>query len=415
MKFVVRAGGAGTRLWPFSRQRRPKQFHAMTGQRSMIQEAVARVRPLASAEDLFVSTGEATAGLVREHLADLGPGQLIVEPALRNTGPAVGLECALLEGRDPGCVVASLGSDHYIGDPAEFRRLLKAAEAAVEEHPDFLLTIGVVPTRPETGYGYIRKGELLCAVSGRAVYRVPEFREKPDAKVAAPPAATQAVARATGNPAAWIRRRLHPSPRRRGRRGAASRPRPGKRPSSTHLPAFRPSAPAGIRPAGEGAVGHHHDHLYVSGHAAGEVGVGRTGIAFADGVAERFEGLDGGGGQPPVFVEDEVGEVLVMEPGGVYRLDDVHAVVDDVEDGLEHGGDDRRAAGGSGEEEEVAVGVLDDGGAHGREHALFGADRVAFALHQAELVRRAGFGGEVVHGVVEEEPGAVDDDLATVP
>ena len=185
MKIVVRAGGAGTRLWPFSRRRRPKQFHAMTGPQSMIQEAVARVRPLASAEDLFVSTGEATAGLVREHLPDLGPRQLIVEPALRNTGPAVGLECALLEGRYPGCVVASLGSDHYIGDAAEFRRLLAAAEAAVAEHPDFLLTIGVLPTRPETGYGYIRKGEVLCEVSGRAVYRVPEFREKPDAKMAA--------------------------------------------------------------------------------------------------------------------------------------------------------------------------------------------------------------------------------------
>ena len=179
MKIVVRAGGAGTRLWPFSRRRRPKQFHAMTGPQSMIEEAVARVRPLASAEDLFVSTGEATAGLVREHLPDPGPLQLIVEPALRNTGPAVGLECALLEGRYPGCVVASLG------DAAEFRRLLAAAEAAVAEHPDFLLTIGVLPTRPETGYGYIRKGEVLCEVSGRAVYRVPEFREKPDAKVAA--------------------------------------------------------------------------------------------------------------------------------------------------------------------------------------------------------------------------------------
>ena len=185
VKFVVRAGGAGTRLWPFSRQRRPKQFHAMTGPQSMIQEAVARVRPLASAEDLFVSTGTATAALVREHLADLGPGQLIVEPALRNTGPAVGLECALLEGRYPGCVVASLGSDHYIGDPAEFRRLLTVAEAAVEEHPDFLLTIGVVPTRPETGYGYIRKGEVLCAISGQSIYRVPEFKEKPDADLAA--------------------------------------------------------------------------------------------------------------------------------------------------------------------------------------------------------------------------------------
>ena len=184
MKFVIRAGGVGTRLWPYSRQSRPKQFHAMAGQNTMIQEAVDRLQPISGNDDIFVSTGSEMVDMVREQLPDLSYNQLIVEPALRNTGPAVGLECALLEGRFPGCVVASLGSDHYIGKPEEFCRLLNVAESAVDQHPDCLVTIGVVPTRPETGYGYIRKGELLCKIDGQSVFCVPEFKEKPDEVIA---------------------------------------------------------------------------------------------------------------------------------------------------------------------------------------------------------------------------------------
>ncbi len=180
MKIVIRAGGIGTRLWPYSRQGRPKQFHAMTGGRTMIQEAVDRILPIVSTDDLFVSTGSSSASLVREQLPDLPEGHLIVEPALRNTGPAVGLECALMETRDPGCVVASLGSDHHIGKPDEFRRLLQAAEAALEDMPDYLFTIGVKPTRIETGYGHIRKGEVLRSANNEPVYIVDQFVEKPD-------------------------------------------------------------------------------------------------------------------------------------------------------------------------------------------------------------------------------------------
>jgi len=101
-------------------------------------------------------------------------------PALRNTGPAVGLECVLLESRYPGCTVASLGSDHHIGKPGEFCRLLRVAEEAVEEDPDALFTLGVKPTRVETGYGYIQKGGVARQVNGEPVYGVARFREKPD-------------------------------------------------------------------------------------------------------------------------------------------------------------------------------------------------------------------------------------------
>ena len=180
MKYVIRAGGIGTRLWPFSRSDRPKQFHAMAGERTMLQDALERLAPIAAPEDVYVSTGKPMVELVREQLPQLPAENLIVEPALRNTGPAVGLECALLEARHPGCVVASLGSDHFIGRPDQFRRLLVAAEQAAEEHPEFLFTLGVKPTRVETGYGHICMGKKLWNVEGVGVHEVEEFTEKPD-------------------------------------------------------------------------------------------------------------------------------------------------------------------------------------------------------------------------------------------
>ena len=180
LKFVIRAGGVGTRLWPYSRQTRPKQFHAMAGDRTMLQQAVERIAPIAAVDDIYVSTGAGMEQLVCEQLPELPEDHLIVEPALRNTGPAVALECALLEARWPGCTIASLGSDHYIGKPEEFNRLLQAAAVATDEHPETLFTVGVKPTRPETGYGYIGKGEVLCQIGTDTVYHVTEFTEKPE-------------------------------------------------------------------------------------------------------------------------------------------------------------------------------------------------------------------------------------------
>ena len=180
LKFVIRAGGVGTRLWPYSRQSRPKQFHAMAGDRTMLQEAVERILPIAAMEDIFVSTGAAQADLVRQQLPQLPAGHLIVEPALRNTGPAVALECALLGARWPDCTIASLGSDHYIGKPEEFCELIQAAAGACDQHAEYLYMIGVKPVRPETGYGYIRKGTVLCHSAGQPVFEATEFTEKPD-------------------------------------------------------------------------------------------------------------------------------------------------------------------------------------------------------------------------------------------
>ena len=180
MKIVIRAGGIGTRLWPYSRRRRPKQFQRLLGTRSMIQDAVERVASLAAVQDLYVSTGIDHVPNVREQLPGLPEDHLIVEPALRNTGPAIGLECVLLEARYPGCTIASLGSDHHIGKPEEFCRLLRVAAEAVTDMPGTLFTIGVTPTRAETGYGYIHKGDVVRTVADEPVYGVTGFTEKPD-------------------------------------------------------------------------------------------------------------------------------------------------------------------------------------------------------------------------------------------
>ncbi len=184
MKFVIRAGGIGTRLWPLSRKNRPKQFHALTGNRTMLQEAVHRLGSLAKIDDLYVSTGVKLLHSVREQLPDLSAENAILEPALRNTGPAVGLECALLEAHFPGCTIASLGSDHHIGKPEEFCRLLKVAEDALENRAETLFVLGVKPTRADTGFGYIQKGDVIARINDEPIYAVESFTEKPDATTA---------------------------------------------------------------------------------------------------------------------------------------------------------------------------------------------------------------------------------------
>ncbi|MBS11340.1 MAG: mannose-1-phosphate guanylyltransferase [Gemmatimonadetes bacterium] len=184
MKFVIRAGGIGSRLWPYSRQSQPKQFHAFEGDMTMLQHAYHRVVTIASGEDRYVSTGAAHDSLVREQLPELGDDHVIIEPALRNTGPAVGLECVLLEHHAPGCTIASLGSDHHIGKPEEFCRLLLAAEEALIEHPDTLILVGVKPWCAETAYGYIQKGGVIHEANDEPIYAVEAFKEKPDVETA---------------------------------------------------------------------------------------------------------------------------------------------------------------------------------------------------------------------------------------
>ena len=181
MYAAILAGGVGTRLWPRSRQSHPKQFSDITGSgRTMIQATVDRLENLVSPADLYVVTGVHYAGLARTQLPAVPADQIILEPSGRNTAPAIGLACIHIRRRDPQGVVAILHSDHAMLDTAAFRQALCRAEVAAATGR--IVTLGIAPTYPHTGYGYIKRGHVIndVAAGEPPVYTVEQFLEKPD-------------------------------------------------------------------------------------------------------------------------------------------------------------------------------------------------------------------------------------------
>ncbi len=175
---VVMAGGSGTRFWPRSRLRVPKQLLAITGRRSLLADTLRRVRPLVPARRTYVVTGASHAAAVRREAHGLPRGNVLVEPEGRNTAAAIALAALRLAASSPNGVMLVLPADHAVGDAVAFRDTLARA-MAVAEATDRLVTIGVPPTYPETGYGYIQVGAALDARVGGA-HAVARFLEKPD-------------------------------------------------------------------------------------------------------------------------------------------------------------------------------------------------------------------------------------------
>jgi mannose-1-phosphate guanylyltransferase len=174
---VVPAGGAGTRLWPLSRAGSPKFLHDLTGSgRTLLQATHDRLAPLVG-EHLLVVTGVAHQDAVRRQLDGLPADQVIAEPAPRDSMAAIGLAAAIVERRDPEALVGSFAADHVIADAAAFRTCV--AEAAAVAETGLLVTIGIAPVRPSTGFGYIHLGDALAGFSTACGVR--EFVEKPDA------------------------------------------------------------------------------------------------------------------------------------------------------------------------------------------------------------------------------------------
>lgn len=184
MKIVVRAGGVGSRLWPVSRQSQPKQFHAFTGPKTMLAEAIDRIRPIADLADVYVSTNVNARDVVYEQYSDIPKENVIVEPARKDTAAAIGLESIIIHAADPEAVVASLGSDHSVRRPEEFQRMLLLAEEFVSRHPEYIIPIGIKPTRPDDGYGYIQYSEVLDTLEGKNLWKVERFTEKPSVETA---------------------------------------------------------------------------------------------------------------------------------------------------------------------------------------------------------------------------------------
>jgi len=158
----------------------------MFGGRSCVQLAYERFvgSALARPEDTYVSVGRPHEGLVREQLPELPAGHIIVEPCTMDTAAAIGLETVVVAGDDPDVLIASLGSDHYVGKPEAFIRALRAAERFLASVPHMLVAIACEPSRIETNYGHVKKAHLLGEFEGVAVHAVAEFTEKPDPQTA---------------------------------------------------------------------------------------------------------------------------------------------------------------------------------------------------------------------------------------
>jgi mannose-1-phosphate guanylyltransferase len=175
---AIMAGGVGTRLWPLSRQACPKQALELLGDRTLFQRTIDRLAPLLSPDRIVVVTGQKYAEILRPQAPELPDDNFILEPMGRDSGPAAALGALQLQRRDPEAVMAMLPADHYIADEERFRAALSAAVKVAQTGK--IVTLGIKPEFPSTGFGYIRQGGALGHFDGFEVFRAEQFAEKPD-------------------------------------------------------------------------------------------------------------------------------------------------------------------------------------------------------------------------------------------
>ena len=177
--FVIMGGGSGTRFWPLSREKKPKQFLNILGERPLIEETFLRISPLGDEERVYLVINRAHRELTREIFKHYGI-QILEEPYGRNTAPCIGLTAVHIKRRWGNIPMVVLPADHFIGDAELFRTTLSAGIELSQGGG--MITIGIPPTKPETGYGYIKRGRRYDSISGQEVFEVDRFVEKPDEK-----------------------------------------------------------------------------------------------------------------------------------------------------------------------------------------------------------------------------------------
>jgi mannose-1-phosphate guanylyltransferase len=180
---VVTAGGSGTRFWPLSRRKHPKQLLELFGSGTLLEQTVARIHSLIPPERTYIFTNELVWREVCRCLPQIPPAQIVAEPASRNTAPTLGVAAHEILHRDPEGLMVVLPADHVITKPAAFLRVLRAGcETACTEGRS--VVIGLRPTRPDTGYGYVRVGAREGRIAGQEIFKVGKFTEKPPLAVA---------------------------------------------------------------------------------------------------------------------------------------------------------------------------------------------------------------------------------------
>lgn len=183
---VIMAGGVGARFWPRSRERNPKQLLEIAGEGTMIQNTIRRLGDFVEPKNVFVVTNKMQKNAIMQQLPNVPAANILVEPVGRNTAPCIGLAAMFVQRLDPEGVMVVLPADHIIQDEQEFVRVLELG-ARVANRTSSLVTIGIQPSRPETGYGYIQVRDTADAGSGTAeegVFQVKTFAEKPNPQMA---------------------------------------------------------------------------------------------------------------------------------------------------------------------------------------------------------------------------------------
>jgi mannose-1-phosphate guanylyltransferase len=179
---VIMAGGGGTRLWPLSRQSQPKQMLRLIDDRSLFQIAVQRLAGIFPPDRILVVTVAHQVVELQKQAPEIPSENFLIEPEPRGTASVIGLAGIVLQKRDPQALMAVLTSDHFIGNVDKFHRLLRSALLVAQD--GYLVTLGIEPTHPATGYGYIQRGEFIGTYQGLNVYHALQFKEKPDEKQA---------------------------------------------------------------------------------------------------------------------------------------------------------------------------------------------------------------------------------------
>lgn len=181
---VIMAGGKGERLWPVSTPDMPKQLHSFGTGKSLLRSTFERLEGIANAHRVYVVTNSEIAGKVSEQLPELPPENILVEPVGRNTAPCIAYAALQISKKDPDAIMTVFPADHLVGDNAGFRDAIIFGIEALAGRPELLITLGMVPDHPETGYGYIAPGDTLDQDGPLKLHRVLTFREKPDAETA---------------------------------------------------------------------------------------------------------------------------------------------------------------------------------------------------------------------------------------